>query len=522
MTWPRRTSRLARLVGTVLLGGCAYYNGMYNTNRMAKSARRAERDGRAFEAQGYWGQVITKADSLVVRHPRSKYADEATVLRGLAMSRLNQCQEAVGSLERLSMVKLSTDFTEEAALALGRCQLQLGDPGLADLAFVQVINSADPTRRGEARFRHARALRISGRYDEALALMRETPETRGRDDYLLALAGAGRTDEALVFADSVLALQDSAFAWDTVIAAVGRHDPQSASKLVSRLSDDPRASPEVRARRVYEDGLRLVDVDSAAAFARFQEAARMPGPTQSTELARLRLVRAALSASRSVEELVQHGDSLAPLATLPTSAGLEAAALQLELARVRTLGDSGRPGIPRGDLRLFLGAEAVRDSLHARAVAATLFRRLAVDWPVSPYAPKALLAAEQLDPADDDGTRTLLDSLYHDSPYLALVRGEEAPGYRVLEDSLQAFAAAQPVLSPRRPGAGARTRGASTAAPPPQGVPAEDLIRPRRPPPQAGRPVPAEDLRPRRGAPPSPAPAPAGENPPTQRPGLEP
>jgi hypothetical protein len=272
---------------------------------------------------------------------------------------------------------------------------------------------------------------------------------------------------------------------------------------------------------VYEDGLRLVEVDSAAAFARFQQAARMPGPTQSTELARLRLVRAALSASRSVEELVQHGDSLAPLATLPTSAGLEAAALQLQVAQLRTLSDSGRPGVPRGDLRLFLGAEAARDSLHALAVAATLFRRLGEDWPASPYAPKALLAAEQLDPSDEDGTRALLDSLYHDSPYLALVRGEDAPEYRVLEDSLQAFAAAQPVLIPRRPGAGVRTRGASTAPPPQQGVPAEDLIRPRRPPPKAGQPVPAEDLHPRRGAPP-PAPAPAGENPPTQRPGLEP
>jgi hypothetical protein len=48
---------------------------------------------------------------------------------------------------------LSTDFTEEAALALGRCQLQLGDPGLADLAFVRVLSSADAARRREARFR---------------------------------------------------------------------------------------------------------------------------------------------------------------------------------------------------------------------------------------------------------------------------------------------------------------------------------------------------------------------------------
>src|SRR5262249_17767656 len=97
VTGTRGIARLGLLAAAVLLGGCAYYNGMYNTSRMAKSARKAERDGRAFEAQGYWGQVVTKADSLVVRHPQSKYADQATVLRGLALARLNQCPEAVGS-----------------------------------------------------------------------------------------------------------------------------------------------------------------------------------------------------------------------------------------------------------------------------------------------------------------------------------------------------------------------------------------------------------------------------------------
>ena len=151
MSRPGRAARLSLVAAVLLLGGCVYYNGMYNTNRLAKSARKAERDGRQFEAQSLWGQVITRADSLVLRHPTSKYADQATVLRGLALARLNQCQEAVGSLGRLSMVDLPTDLAEEAALALGRCQLQLGDPALADLAFARVLNSADSARRHEAR-----------------------------------------------------------------------------------------------------------------------------------------------------------------------------------------------------------------------------------------------------------------------------------------------------------------------------------------------------------------------------------
>ncbi|MDX6354876.1 MAG: hypothetical protein QOF98_1779, partial [Streptomyces sp.] len=137
----RRPAGLLAVLLAALLGGCVYYNGMYNTNRLAKSARKAERDGRAFEATNLWGQVITRTESLVVRHPQSKYATRANVLRGLALARLDQCPAAVGPLGRLSLLTESGDLIEEAALALGRCQMELGDPGLAELALARVIDS---------------------------------------------------------------------------------------------------------------------------------------------------------------------------------------------------------------------------------------------------------------------------------------------------------------------------------------------------------------------------------------------
>ncbi|MEP7176780.1 MAG: hypothetical protein ABI860_09535, partial [Gemmatimonadales bacterium] len=231
---PRRRAALLVLVAT-LLGGCVYYNGMYNTHRLAKSARKAERDGRVFEANNLWGQVITRAESLVVRHPRSKYANEANVLRGLALARLDQCPAAIGPLGRLSLLEQTGDLVEESALALGRCRLEVGDPAFADLAFVRVIDSRDPARRREARFYHARALRMSGRYEEALAVIRETPDARARNDLLLSLAATGRGDEALALADSLLAAKDTTLAWDSVTATLGRRDPRMASDLVGRL-----------------------------------------------------------------------------------------------------------------------------------------------------------------------------------------------------------------------------------------------------------------------------------------------
>jgi hypothetical protein len=129
----------------------------------------------------------------------------------------------------------------------------------------------------------------------------------------------------------------------------------------------------------------------------------------------------------------------------------EAGLIAATVSRLRQLPDSAAAVVPRGDLRLFLGAEAARDTVGSPLLAAALFRRLADDWPASPYAPKALLAAERLDPTD--AARARLDSLYADSPYLAIARGEDAPAYRELEDSLEAYAAAQMVAQPgqRRP-----------------------------------------------------------------------
>jgi hypothetical protein len=110
---------------------------------------------------------------------------------------------------------------------------------------------------------------------------------------------------------------------------------------------------------------------------------------------------------------------------------------------------------PQGDLRLFLAAEAARDSLRAPDLAHGLFRRVLDDYPNSSYAAKVVLAIQQLDSTWVDSARALLEGRYLDSPYLAVIRGEATEEYRQLEDSLGAYAASLTVRAPantrRRP-----------------------------------------------------------------------
>ena len=437
----------APAVGLVLLAGCVYYNGMYNTNRLVRSARKAERQGRPFEASGLWGQVIVRAESVAVRHPHSKYAAQATVLRGLAMSRLGQCATAVQPLSQASLLPPG-DLAEEATLALGRCQIEAGNAASADLAFRQLIDSKDAVVQSEARFQHARALRMSGHYDEAAILLKETKSPRGNDELLLALAGAGRDAEADSLTILLLATRDTTRKWDSLVAIVGRENPVSAGKLVDRLGAQAGDPPQVVGWRLYEDGLRLEAIDSTRAIARFKEAARSGAGTESGERAALKLLRLDIAHAAGIDALGPAADSLRLLAAKATVVNGEVGDLLSAVTRVRIAADSGGGNIPQGDLRLFLAAELARDTLAAPRIAGELFRRIVSEWPASPYAPKALLAAQLVDSTWADSAQALLTERYTNSPYLAVLRGEPADGYRALEDSLLAFAATLPT-SPR-------------------------------------------------------------------------
>jgi tetratricopeptide (TPR) repeat protein len=451
----------------MLLGGCVYYNAMYNANRLARSARKAERDGRTFEANNLWGQVATKAESVVVRHPTSKYAGQAAVLRGVALARLGQCEQALGPLGRITRQETPEDLTEEARLATGRCHLALGNLAAADAAFSQVIDSKDPDRRREARFQQARLLRQAGRFQEALSALGDQRDPRANTERILALAGSGRSPEALALADSLLARGDTTKPWDSLLVTLGRQTPAAASSLVDRLRRLPNRRPELQARMLLEDGLRLTSSNTARAAQRFREAMTIGVTGEAAGRASVALVRQDLRRASEPQHLPPVMERLKGLAARYDLITEEVTRLGATIAGVHTAAVSTSWHTLQGDLRLFYAAEAARDSLEAPRLAEAIFRRIADEWPSSPYAPKAILAAQQLDPSWADSARALLEERYLDSPYLAMIRGDATLQYRLLEDSLAAFAAS---LAVRRP-TGPRLK---------PGAPDTDVDKPRR------------------------------------------
>jgi hypothetical protein len=265
----------------------------------------------------------------------------------------------------------------------------------------------------------------------------------------------------MALADSLIAKGDTTQPWDSLVITLGRQDPSSASILVDRLRRLARAD-EKQARWLLEDGMRLLATDTARALGRFREAVKVGGAGDAAGRASLQLLRLDLRGVRGPQELSPAIQALRSVAQKYRTAAPDASQLQATALRVMTSYDSVPAASPQGDLRLFLLAEAARDSLEAPRLAHGIFLRILSEWPDSPYAPKAVLAAQQLDPEWADSGRVLLETRYLDSPYLAMIRGEEGSAYRSLEDSLGAFAAATTAPSrrgrpqPGRPGTPAR------------------------------------------------------------------
>ncbi|HJS46714.1 MAG TPA: hypothetical protein VJ773_01870, partial [Gemmatimonadales bacterium] len=159
------------LLAGLSLGGCVYYNGVYNAQRLTKEAERAERDGRRLEAQGLYGRVASKAESVVVRYPRSEWVDDARFLRGNAFARMRNCAGGRADLEVVAYGSPDPKLARRALDVLADCYSELGEWDHAAAALTRLRGESDPAVRRRAAERLVAALRANGRYHEALAVM---------------------------------------------------------------------------------------------------------------------------------------------------------------------------------------------------------------------------------------------------------------------------------------------------------------------------------------------------------------
>jgi len=436
----RRVVPVMTLALTV--AGCAYYNAMWSAERFAKDARRLEARGREIEARTQWARAAVKAESVMVHHPHSRWADDALVLRGEGLARAGTCAAAAAPIAKALSTVSEAALRERAGLAAAQCALRAGKAGEADQALAEALASNDVGRRSRAELLAGQGAASRFEYDAALQHFARSREPKALPARARALLAVGRPTEAAAVLDSIALGRFDAAEWTELLdglSATGADGADAASAALDRLFVRARVPFADRARLLVADGdRRLAREDFDGAVARYREAAAV-APVGEASVPRVRELRvmAARAAGRAdlgpvALELTRiarpGGAGSEAIAGVGGSGAVDAQSLLNLVTRVVT-----PPKSPGGAFRV---AELARDSLRAPRLSGQLFLDLAATDSGSLFAPKALVAALSLLPERHDSIAAVLDRRYAASPYTRALRGEASPAYAALEDSL--------------------------------------------------------------------------------------
>jgi tetratricopeptide (TPR) repeat protein len=471
-----------QLASLLLPSSCAYYNGMYNANRYVKQAERSERLGRPGEASDRWRLAAIHAESVTVRHPHSRWADDAMLVRGRALVHLESWNSAVVVLEDAVRTAPPGEQRLEAQLNLGRANLAIHRYPDALRALDSAALSGVASRRAAARLYRGRTWMAMGRLVEALDDFRASETLDARYERVAAALAVNDSSAVAAFADELVAQPFIEGLWLRLLDGMGHAGAaERAGALVDRLVARRDVSPGAQARLLLADGdRRAAEGDAVRAAARYRDAARAVPDSGEARFAAVRLARMELRTagdSAGVENARQRLERIVILGGAPGSEAEDA-------VRLLRRSDSLAAAATAPDAFWFLRAELLRDSLGAAVLAAATFAEMTDRFPDSPWTPKGLLAAIIMGHPASDSLRAVLTARYPQSPYtrIATGSGDDPLRYAALEDSLRQVLA---------PGPGAEVRAAE-ADDPRDGVPGRPPAnRPARPPTQPPvRPVP--------------------------------
>jgi len=413
--------RLLTLLLVLAVTGCAYFNGVYNARQAEKRGDEALRRGRDGEAASYFATVAEKAETVLVRHGDSKWADEARLLAGRGWARAGQCSRAVPHLEyALANDGLTGERLELAHLALGMCRIDSGALTEAESLLVMVMQSRDRWRASQGAIWAARSALRRGATEEALGYLAKTGTSVAEWELITAFVA----QEDLVRAESLLTRRAEEGDYRPELLAMlpklwVAGSRSSVATIIERY-DAARLRPGERARLhlVLADLLAKAGEDSAATahFSITQQLLRdsLPGRQASVRLTALTIRE--LETLADVENVVARTHDAATDVPLQVKLEQNLIFLNLLLNRTDYTGAS-----------LFLAAEIARDSLGARGLARQLFLRVPDSYGNSPVAPKALLAAAALHPDSAASYLGRLREQYPTSVYTLALDGRDTP-----------------------------------------------------------------------------------------------
>lgn len=431
----RPWQRVSPLLALLLLGGCAYYNGIYNAKAEARAGDRAARAGRDNEARGRYALSAQKAETVLVRFPRSRWRPDALLLAGRGNALSHDCLVARERLEEfLALPARSRQERERATIARAGCDVRDARSSIA-LADVEplVAGGATTEIRREAAVVAARAAVALGDPVRARGFL-------GRIDASGAqweLAAASLAVGELATAESLLTLR----------AARGDWRPEFDAALRELWSVGAPAAAERLANRLGASKARPADRISAhSTIAELAMSARRDSTARVQLMAIRRLaIDTLVDAEASVRLTLLDVGRLARLEDVAalirrSAVNNRGTLLQRQLEDNLLLVQLFESRQDLSGASLFLAAEVARDSLRADPLAAALFQRVEERLSGSLLAPRALLAASAMLPDSAPVFAARMRERYPRSPYTAMLDGANGaalPAHAAAEQSLR-------------------------------------------------------------------------------------
>ncbi|HSL70390.1 MAG TPA: hypothetical protein VK864_09120 [Longimicrobiales bacterium] len=418
------------LLGTTQ--ACAYFNSLYNANRVYADAERARARGDSAAAHTAYRSAIHKANRSLVKHPRSRWSDDAQLLIARAHLALGELDSARIAFAALLQRSSDSEMRGTAQIQLAALDAHGGltDAALARLDSALAAASVPDATMALGHFTRARLLAASGRANAATTDL-EAARKRA-DDPLRAEIALLEAQLAIAAHDSVatraavhsLLRNAQAEVWTDSVQSMARtiataFSTELARELIALAADSPWRVNARDSLLFFGAELALQNGDTAEAITAMEKlAGQRTG--RSADLARLRAAEWRLARASSLGDL----DEVRALA-LPALALQRA---QLLVHNLRTLAvlveRANRTGQP---LVLFAAAELARDELRAPRLAYRLFLSYVDLAPQTVWAPKALLAASALAaPERADSIRQRLVN-YADNPYVSALEGRGDP-----------------------------------------------------------------------------------------------
>lgn len=396
----RRTVRTVALLGLLLLGGCAYFNALYNARRLYRDAEAATNRGDLAAAQAAHRESLEKAARSLTHDPAGRWADDALLLVAQNHFALGDCRAAAAALDRLIGESSDADLLAQARIYRGASSVCLGEPESALLLFDQALSGLDresPVHafgllwRARARFETGSA--DSAWTDLAAAARRE--DALGRAASLEQITRAiafDRPDRALVAFRSLLADPDGDLHADSIQRLARAASDRWGGRVARDALESAPAAPwagDVRDLLVVERARQAaIAGDTALALQELEQAAGRSAD-RAANAARVALADIMLATATDPAQLAAVRTVLLPAIADPATRPILAA-----VGVIGALLAQAQQGQP---LALFAAAEMARDELHARALARRLFLGYANVAGSGPWATKALLAALALD-----------------------------------------------------------------------------------------------------------------------------